>query len=104
MMSQLKNRIYLDNNATTSLDPRVVEAMSSELSSIPSNPSASHYFGQMAKQRLNAARETIASFLHAKPHEILFTSGGTESMNMLIRGALHNDISGHIITTNVEHS
>lgn len=104
MKNQIKNRIYLDNNATTAIDARVLESMLTELSYIPSNPSASHYFGQTAKQRLNGARETIASFLRVKPHEIIFTSGGTESMNMLIRGALHDDLSGHILSTNVEHS
>src|SRR5579862_123169 len=100
----MKNRIYLDNNATTGIDARVLDAMLAELSTLPSNPSSSHYFGQQARQRLQQARESIASFLHVKSHEILFTSGGTESLNMLIRGSLHNAKSAHVITTNVEHS
>ena len=100
----MKKRIYLDNNASTGIDARVLDAMLEELSTQPSNPSSSHYFGQQARQRLQRARETIASFLNVKPHEILFTSGGTEAMNMLIRGALQGDRSSHVITSNVEHS
>jgi cysteine desulfurase len=100
----MKNRIYLDNNATTGIDARVLDAMLAELSSLPSNSSSPHYFGQQAKQRLQQARESIASFLHVRSHEILFTSGGTESLNMLVRGALQNAKNAHVITTNVEHS
>jgi cysteine desulfurase len=97
-------RIYLDNNATTAIDARVLEAMLLELSSLPSNPSAYHYFGQQARQRLHQARETIAAFLKVQPREIIFTSGGTESMNMLICGILDTQPRGHIITTSIEHS
>lgn len=100
----MKNKIYLDNNATTGIDARVLEAMLPEFASTPSNPSSIHFFGQEAKIRLQNSRETIASFLNVKPHEVLFTSGGTESMNMLIRGAFRKDISGHVITSDVEHS
>jgi cysteine desulfurase len=94
--------IYLDNNATTGLDSRVVEAMLQELSLQPSNPSSTHFFGRQAKQKLQHSRETIAKFLNVKAHEILFTSGGTEALNMLIRGTLQ--AGGHAITSNVEHS
>ncbi|MBI2810757.1 MAG: cysteine desulfurase [Candidatus Melainabacteria bacterium] len=97
----MMKRIYLDNNATTGLDPRVLEAMLPELASTPNNPSSIHYFGQEAKIRLQKARETIAAFFKVKPHEVLFTSGGTESMNLLLRGL---PCSGHAITSNVEHS
>lgn len=97
-------RIYLDNNATTGVDPEVLEAMLPELSSLPGNPSSSHFFGQRAKKQLQKARETIASFLKVKPQEIIFTSGGTESMNTLIKGVLYGEPSGHVITTNIEHS
>jgi cysteine desulfurase len=96
--------IYLDNNATTGLDPRVLEAMLPELNSLPSNPSSVHAFGQKAKQRLTEARERIAAFLKVKPQEVLFTSGGTEAMNMLIHALLEDIIEGHVITSNVEHS
>ncbi|MES2121766.1 MAG: cysteine desulfurase family protein [Chlamydiota bacterium] len=96
----MKDLIYFDNNATTRLDPRVMEAMVAELSLPESNPSSSHFFGQRAKARLLQCRETIASYCGVKPHEILFTSGGTEAMNLLIRGSA----PGHVITSNVEHS
>jgi cysteine desulfurase len=100
----VKNKIYLDNNATTGVDPRVLEAMLSELSSIPSNPSSSHFFGQEAKRRLQTARETIACFFKVKSHEVVFTSGGTEAVNLVLRGFFPDEVSGHAITSNVEHS
>jgi cysteine desulfurase len=92
-------KIYLDNNATTSLDPRVFQAMAAELSGPPSNPSSLHFFGQRARGLLAGARRTLADFFHAKPEEILFTSGGTESINSLL-----HSIKGHLITTKIEHS
>jgi cysteine desulfurase len=94
-------KIYLDNNATTGLDARVLEAMLSELSPVPSNPSSSHYFGQEAKRRLQSARDLIAHFFNVKSHEVIFTSGGTEAINLLLRGF---EMSGHAITSDVEHS
>ncbi len=97
-------RIYLDNNATTGVDPRILNSMLPELSAIPNNPSSVHYFGQEAKSRLNQARETIAAFLGVKPQEIIFTSGGTEAMNLLLRGFFPKEVSGHAITSNVEHA
>lgn len=100
----MKTRIYLDNNATTGVDPRVLEAMLPELSLTPNNPSSIHYFGQQAKQRLQHARETVATFLNVKPHEVIFTSGGTEAMNLMLRGLFPKEIRGHAITSNVEHS
>lgn len=100
----MKNKIYLDSNATTGLDPRVLEAMLPELSSAPSNPSSVHFFGREAKARLQNYRQKIASYCKAKPQEILFTSGGTEGINLLIRGAFTEKITGHVITTDSEHS
>jgi cysteine desulfurase len=100
----MTDRIYLDNNSTTGMDPRVLEAMLPELSLLPSNPSSIHFFGQEAKNRLQKARDAIASFLKVKPHEIIFTAGGTEAMNLLLRGICLKEISGHAITSNVEHA
>ena len=97
-------RLYFDNNATTALDPRVKEAMDEVLSPIPFNPSSVHYFGQKAKGLLLQARQTISHFLHVKPHELIFTSGGTESLNMLIQGFYALNPFCHIITSNVEHA
>lgn len=96
-------RIYFDNNATTSLDPRVCKAMLSELSGPPGNPSSIHYFGQQAKSLLNSCRRSIASFFDAKPEEVIFTSGGTESLNLLVRGLYGHRPKGHLITTPIEH-
>lgn len=91
--------IYLDNNATTGVDPLVLDAMLQELNPIPSNPSSVHKSGRAAFQRLLKARETIARYFQVKTQEIIFTSGGTESLNMMIRSH-----QGHCITTDVEHS
>jgi cysteine desulfurase len=84
------------------VDLRVLEAMLPELTLIPANPSSVHFFGQEAKQRLNKARQTIAEYFHVKPSEIIFTSGGTEGINMLLKGAASPPC--HIITSNIEHS
>ncbi len=97
------NRINLDNNATTPLDPRVLDEMLPFMSSGPYNPSSSHFYGQEGKKLLSKARENIAGFLGVAPREILFTSGGTESMNLLILGSLSRENLGHIITSNLEH-
>jgi cysteine desulfurase len=92
-------RIYLDNNATTGVDPRVLEAMLPELSSIPANPSSIHFFGQEARNKLLKARQLVAGYLGVRAQEIIFTSGGTESLNILLRQGV-----GHVITSNAEHS
>ncbi len=97
--------IYLDNNATTSLDPEVARVMIEDLSSgLPLNPSSTHSLGQQAKGLLSKARQTLATYLSIKPKEIIFTSGGTESMNFLIRGHIPSLEKIHIITSNIEHS
>lgn len=96
-------RIYLDNNATTGVDPRVLDAMMDDLSGIPANPSSVHHFGQEARKQITRARQAISGALHVKPHELIFTSGGTESLNMILRG-FSGFSGGHILTSNVEHS
>lgn len=96
--------IYLDNHATTQVAPEVLSVVQQELAMPPSNPSSTHRLGQLAAKRLLGARESIARFFSMKPQEIFFTSGGTESMNWLIRGSLSRFPSGHVITSNVEHS
>lgn len=96
----MKQRIYLDNNSTTALDPRVFEAMVQDLKGGPLNPSSVHSFGQTARNLLISARRSIASYLNVDPEGILFTSGGTEALNHCIQ----NFTDGHIITTNIEHS
>ncbi|ROQ93329.1 cysteine desulfurase family protein [Desulfosoma caldarium] len=97
--------IYLDYNATTPMDPRVVEAMRPCLESVFGNPSSAHAYGREAKAMLEQARHRVASLLHASPEEIVFTSGGTESNNMALCGvARARKAQGrHIVTTRIEH-
>jgi len=97
-------RIYLDNNASTYLDPRISEELGKVLESLGANPSSVHLSGQAIRNLINKARYTVASFLKVKPNEILFTSGGTESSNMIIHGILHNSAKGHVITSSTEHA
>ncbi len=96
-------RIYLDNNATTALSPKVLEAMLEELSGPASNPSSVHFFGQKARQKILRAREIIADFFHFPPQDVLFTSGGTEAMNTLIHAAASHLPKGQILTSTIEH-
>lgn len=101
----MNKRIYLDNNASTAVDPRVIAAVVSVLSEeSEGNPSSMHSFGRSARQKLAKARETIASYLAVRPQEIIFTSGGTEGANALLRGLFSPGSKGHLITSNVEHS
>lgn len=99
-----KEKIYLDNNATTKLDKKVLEVITQDLQKPPSNPSCMHYYGRDAKKRLLEARDNISSFFNVKPNEIIFTSGGTESINMTLRGIFGLNPKGHIITTDLDHS
>ena len=96
-------RVYLDNAATTPLDPEVVAAMTDVLSNYYGNPSAQHALGRTAKGMMEMARRKIAELINAKPSEILFTSGGTEADNIVIRSAVHDLGVKHIITSPIEH-
>lgn len=95
-------RIYLDNNATTALAPEVLEEMMPFLTADYGNPSSFHTFGSSVLDRIARAREQVAVLIGANPDEIIFTSGGTESDNMALRGcsALRG---GPVVTTAVEH-
>jgi cysteine desulfurase len=99
------NPIYMDYAATTPTDQRVVEAMLPYFGEIYGNPSSLHGFGQEARAAMEGARAKIAAFLGAKPAEIVFTSGGTESDNFAIKGvAWANRKKGdHVITSAIEH-
>lgn len=97
------NRVYLDHNATTPIDPKVLDAVWKELEEV-GNPSSSHFHGQRSRQRLENARERIARFFKAKPHEIIFTSGGTEGAQLLLKGILERGSLKHVITSDAEHS
>lgn len=94
-------KIYLDHNATTAIDPKVFKAMLLDLQGPPANPSSVHSFGKAAHSLLQKSRQTVASFFSATPQEIIFTSGGTESINLFLRGL---GTKGHIITSTIEHS
>ncbi len=97
--------IYFDNNATTQPLPEVVDAMLPLLREAYANPSSVHQFGQSARHRVECAREQVARLIGASAKEIIFTSGGTESINLAIRGALGTHPQRrHVVTTAVEHS
>ena len=98
--------IYLDNQATTPLDPRVLEAMMPYFTEKFGNPhSVSHLYGFEAAEGVELAREQIAALIGAEPREIVFTSGATESNNLAIRGgaAFHGQRRRHIVTAVTEH-
>ena len=100
-------KIYLDYAATTPIDPRVLEAMSPYFSDAFGNPSSVHRFGQKAESAVESARETLAHWLNGKPNEIIFTSGGTESDNLALRGAAlaarAQRQANHLLISPVEH-
>ncbi|MGM0415374.1 MAG: cysteine desulfurase family protein [Thermodesulfobacteriota bacterium] len=98
-------QVYLDNNATTPLHTEVVEAMLPCLQTKFGNPSSLHWAGRQADQMLQQAREQVASVLNAEPHEIVFTSCGTEGDNLALLGSADalRTKGRHIITSTVEH-
>ncbi len=108
--------IYLDYNATTPIDPEVLEAMLPYLKDHFGNPSSSHTYGQLAHKGVDAARQQVADLIGAKPEEIVFTGGGSEASNQAIKGVVFVRWSGiihrlfswmgkgtHIITSAIEH-
>lgn len=101
----MNNAIYLDHNASTPIDAQVAEAMRPYLDNYYGNPISSHVFGQKCRQAIEHARRQCAEMLGCDLDEVIFTSGGTESNNMAIRGiAFANQHKGnHIITSVIEH-
>src|SRR3954468_19595058 len=97
------NRIYFDNAATTPLDPQVLEAMMPYLTTHFGNPSSIYSYGREGRLAIENARKKVAKILHAHPAEIFFTSGGTESSNTAITGAVRDLNCKHIITSQIEH-
>jgi len=105
MVSSNAEIIYLDNNATTQLDPAVVEEMMPFLTTLYGNPSSGYAFGSQVRCAINLARTRLATLLGCGTSEIIFTSSGTEANNTAINSALQMDERRqHIVTTGVEHS
>lgn len=101
----MQRRIYLDNSATTYTDKDVLEKMLPYFTEVFGNGSSQHFFGREALVAIDEAREKVAKAIGAKPTEIYFTSGGTESDNWAIKGTAHalKGKGNHIITTAIEH-
>lgn len=95
--------IYLDNNASTRVDPEVADIMHSALRLNYGNPSSGHEIGLRAREAVEKARAEVADLIGVSPEEIFFTSGGTESNNLAIVGTAENRGKGHIITSAIEH-
>jgi len=99
----MTRRVYLDHNASTPVHPEVVAEMLPYFGDVYGNPSSVHGFGRDARGAVDAARDRIAAFLHVRPDELVFTSGGTESDNFGVKGLALARGSGHVITSKVEH-
>lgn len=99
----MATRIYLDNAATTPLDPRVLEAMNPYFTEKFGNPSSIYSYGRETRLAIENARKSVARTLNAHPAEIFFTSGGTESSNTAILAAVRDLGCTHIITSPIEH-
>ena len=101
----MKDRIYLDFNATTPIAPEVATAISQALIAPFGNPSSEHWGGLPARQAVERARAQVAAFLHCGSDEIVFTSGGSDSNNHALKGVFlaQDRRSGHIITTQIEY-
>ncbi|MDT0540779.1 cysteine desulfurase family protein [Croceitalea sp. P059] len=96
-------KVYLDNAATTQVRDEVITKMQQALGEFYGNPSSTHSFGRSAKTAIEKARKTIAKYLNAHPAEIIFTSGGTEADNMILRCAVRDLGVKTIITSKIEH-
>src|SRR6266571_890152 len=98
-------RVYLDSNATTPMRPEVVAAMMPVFTEHFGNASSIHWFGQHAKSLIDDARQHVAKLINAGTAEIAFLSGGTEAVDLAIRGIAESQKSGgrHIVTSQIEH-
>jgi cysteine desulfurase len=101
----VSKEIYLDYNATTPVDPLVAEAMKPFFGKEFGNPSSFHKKGQAARHAIEAAREEIANFLEVEPGDLIFTSGGTESDNLAVKGAMEffGSTRRHLVVSSIEH-
>ena len=96
-------KIYLDNAATTQIDPQVIAAICNVMENNYGNPSSTHGFGRTARAEIERARRSVASHLKISPAEVFFTSGGTEADNMAILCSIRDLDVRHIITSRIEH-
>lgn len=96
-------KVYLDNAATTKVRETVIQKMQEALAECYGNPSSTHSFGRSAKTAIEKTRKTIAKYLNAHPSEIIFTSGGTEADNMILRCSVRDLGVQTIITSKIEH-
>jgi len=105
MTSTHSEKIYLDHNASTPIDPEVAAVMQGALQDAFGNPSSSHWAGEPARAMVVSARQKVAGLLGCSPNEIVFTSGGSESNNLALKGVYFagQKPDAHIITTQVEH-
>jgi cysteine desulfurase len=99
----MNRRVYLDHNASTPVHPEVLAEMLPYFSESFGNPSSVHGFGREARAGLDTARERVARFLGVAPEELVFTSGGTESDNLGVKGLAWARGRGHLITSKIEH-
>jgi len=95
--------IYLDNAATTPIDPEVIQVMQESMQDNFGNPSSTHQFGRKAKNVVENARKNIAKVFHVSASEIIFTAGGTEADNLILYNAVNNLEVKRIITSKIEH-
>jgi len=106
---QLMKKVYLDYSATTPVDPKIIEVMVPYFKDYYGNPSSIHEYGIKAQEDILESRKCVASIIHAKTDEIIFTSGGTEADNLAIKGIASNhdhkknSKGAHIITSQIEH-
>lgn len=104
MKNKMEKEIYLDNAATTKVDEKVAQAVKEFMVNYYANPSSGHWAGKKVREKIEVARQKIANYIGAETEEIIFTSGGTESNNLAIKGlAKAYPEKKHIITTNIEH-
>lgn len=95
--------VYLDNNATTALDEVVLEAMLPYMGKVTGNPSSVHRFGRMQRDAIEQAREMVAQLVGARAEQVIFTSGGTESNNLIINGFNRPEKNSRIAVSAIEH-
>ncbi|MDE2139782.1 MAG: cysteine desulfurase, partial [Gammaproteobacteria bacterium] len=96
--------IFLDHNATTPLEPRVLDAMLPLLRGTHGNPASVHRFGREARVALDRARAQVAALVNAQPPQVMFTSGGTEADNLALRGAVHAAPRSRLLVSSIEHA